>query len=110
VWEKAAELARSSGRLNKDERDLLDERGTSRLGTPLLDTINAAKAAEQKFRSSKLSYVSKHGETIIIRERFDRFLKGFQRYTNMIHVMVGASEYAMIVWGTLRFFLQASRL
>ncbi|KAK1830600.1 ankyrin repeat-containing domain protein [Podospora conica] len=106
LWEAAATIVKSSSHLTKGERALLDEHQGSDEAIPLLATITAAQDARQKHLDSRMTYSTRNGEVIVIRERFDRLLKGFQSYTRMIDVAAGASDYALVVWGAMRFFFQ----
>ncbi|KAK4170814.1 ankyrin repeat-containing domain protein [Triangularia setosa] len=106
LWEQAASIVKSSSRLTKEERALLEEHEGSAEADPLAATINAAQDAQKKHLDNRMTYKSRSGEVVVIRERVDRLLKAFQGYTRMIDVAAGANEYALVVWGTLRFFFQ----
>ncbi|EFX01602.1 ankyrin repeat-containing protein [Grosmannia clavigera kw1407] len=104
IWKKAVELAHDdSNHLNKEELLRIDKRCGANSISAVIEEANTARV---KLVMSKISYTTSSGKKIAVQERVECLLRGLQNYTGIIDEVVSTSEYAGIVWASMKFFLQ----
>ncbi|KAA8902942.1 hypothetical protein FN846DRAFT_954798 [Sphaerosporella brunnea] len=103
-WDRAYTLAKEHPTLTPSERKLLDSRSAN--DTVLSVLHDAMKAAED--RNSNMWRYTKPGtgEAVVVREKFDRIVKGLDRYSKIVDVAIGGQPTIVsICWGTMRSLL-----
>ncbi|KAI5793479.1 hypothetical protein FPQ18DRAFT_332387 [Pyronema domesticum] len=102
-WKKALEIA--TEKLADEERLELETDLASEC--TVISVLKAAEDARKDRDESKWRYTKKNGEVVILRERFDRIVEGFDKYARIIDVAIQHHpDVTSLVWASARFLLQ----
>jgi len=101
-WQRAYALANE--KLTSRERELLDSHSP---GDSVCSVLKDAKDAGDDRNSKKWRYTKDGGEVVVVRDKFDRIVKGLDRYASTVDVVVSKQpDIVTVCWGSARFLLQ----
>lgn len=107
LWKKAYTIAK--GRLCDIELAELDLNSLS--NDSVFTVLVAAEAARNDKDNKKWRYTARNGEVVILRDRFDRIVDGFDKYAKVVDVAINHSpQISSLVWASARFLIQVSTI
>jgi hypothetical protein len=102
-WKNAYEIAVKL--LTEDERKQLGTETTT--SCTVFSVLEAAEDARKDRDDNKWRYTKKNGEVVILRERFDTIVGGFEKYAKIVDVAIQHHpEVTSLVWASARFLIQ----
>jgi hypothetical protein len=93
-------------KLNPKELELLQPDCS---GESVFSVLQEAQKIEKELDRKKWRYKKGDGEVIVVRDKFDRIVKGLDRYANIVDVAINQHpDIVSICWASARFLLKVT--
>jgi len=91
--------------LTADEKTQLNSEAMT--SCTVFSVLDAANDARKDRDDNKWRYTKKNGEVVVLRERFDTIVEGFEKYAKIVDIAIQHHpEVTSLIWASARFLIQ----